>query len=100
MRSRRICCTSVPPTGSQPGRLRRYVPAPARYAVLVAVVLLAAAAAVVEVGRAEGPLLGQAVARLLLTGAASGVLLALAGYVLIWHALGLKRLQRERVAGL
>jgi hypothetical protein len=78
----------------------RYVPAPARYAVLVAVVLLAAAAAVVEVGRAEGPLLGEAVARLVLTGAASGVLLALAGYVLIWHVLGLRRLQRERVAGL
>ena len=87
-------------TSPSPIDATRYVLPPARYAVLVAVVLLAAAAAVVEVGRAEGPLLGEAAARLVLTGAASGVLLALAGYVVIWHALGLKRLQRERVAGL
>lgn len=87
-------------TPPSPVDATRYVSRAARYGVLAAVVLLAAVAAVVEVGRAEGPLLGEAVARLVLTGAASGVLLALAGYVLIWHALRLRQLQRERVAAL
>jgi hypothetical protein len=86
-------------TTAAPIDAERYLPASARYAVLAAAALLGVATAVVMVARAEeGELFGEAVVRLVLTGAASGVLLALAAYVVIWQALRLRHLGKRPVS--
>ncbi|HEY0621006.1 MAG TPA: DUF4184 family protein [Kribbella sp.] len=69
------------------------LPTPARYAVLVAAVALGAAGSVIEVAREDGPLAGESVLRLGLTGLATGALVGLVWYVVIWHALRLRRLR-------
>jgi hypothetical protein len=48
---------------------------------------------VIEVAREDGPLAGEAVLRLGLTGFATGALVGLVWYVVIWHALRLRRLR-------
>jgi hypothetical protein len=53
--------------------------------------VLAAAGAVVEVGRAEGDLSGETAVRLVLSGLVSGGLAALAWYVVVWHLIRLRR---------
>ncbi|GAA1610508.1 hypothetical protein GCM10009789_76070 [Kribbella sancticallisti] len=87
---------------TNPGQIEpeRYVPASARYAVLAAAGLAGVAAAVLEVARAEGPLLGEAVFRLILTGLAMGGLIVLGCYVVIWHLLLLRGLRGGRVSAL
>lgn len=67
------------------------VPAWARYVVVAAVVVLGAAGALVELGRAEGGFAGETAVRLGLTGLVSGGLAALAWYVVLWHAARLRR---------
>jgi hypothetical protein len=68
-----------------------HAPAWVRYVVLTAVILLAAAGAVIELGRAEGGFTGETAVRLALTGLASGGLAALGWYVVLWHAARLRR---------
>jgi uncharacterized protein DUF4184 len=71
-----------------------HVPSWVRYVVLAAMALIGAAGAVVQVNRSE--LVGEAAARSVLTGVASGGLAALAWYVVLWHLFRLRR----RVAAL
>jgi len=80
---RRTEAHSVPP-----GDL---VPSWARYVVLVAVLLLGATGAAVQLGRADGALAGETAVRLILTGLVSGGLAALGWYVVLWHAARLRR---------
>jgi hypothetical protein len=68
-----------------------HVPAWARYVVLTAMILLAVAGAVIELGRADGGFTGETAVRLVLTGLASGGLAALGWYVVLWHAARLRR---------
>ncbi|MER7250053.1 DUF4184 family protein [Kribbella sp. NPDC000426] len=63
----------------------------ARYAVVVVGLLLAAAGAIVEIGRAEGDLSGETAVRLGLSGLVSGGLAAVATYVVGWHLLRFRR---------
>ena len=53
--------------------------------------VLAATGAVVEVSHADGELSGETALRLVLSGLVSGGLAALAGYVVIWQLLRLRR---------
>lgn len=71
------------------------VPAWVRYVVLGALVLFALVCAVVEIGRADGALVGETAVRLILSGLVSGGLAALGWYVVLWH---LGRLRRSRDA--
>ena len=71
-----------------------HVPSWVRYVVLAAMVLIGLAGAVVQLSRAD--LVGEAAARSVLTGVASGCLAALAWYVVLWHLFRLRR----RVAAL
>ncbi|WP_165555483.1 DUF4184 family protein [Kribbella pittospori] len=71
-----------------------HVPPWVRYVVLAAMVLIGLAGDVVQLSRTD--LVGEAVARSVLTGVASGCLAALAWYVVLWHLFRLRR----RVAAL
>jgi hypothetical protein len=62
-----------------------------RYAVVAFGLLLAAAGAIVEIGRADGDLSGETAVRLALSGLVSGGLAALTSYVVGWHLLRLRR---------
>jgi len=72
------------------------VPSWVRYVVLAAVVLVGVAGAFLQVARAGDELVGEAAARSVLTGLASGGLAGLAWYVVLWHLVRL----RGRVATL
>ncbi len=87
-------------TNPAPIESKRYLPTPARYAVLAAAALLGVASAVVMVARAEREFGGETVVREALTGLATGVIAAVTCYVLIWHALRLRNLRSSRVSTL
>lgn len=66
-------------------------PAWVRYVVYAAAVGLAIGGAVVELGRYQGDFGGETVVRAVLTGVASGGLIALVAYVVLWHLGRLRR---------
>ncbi|MBB6568677.1 DUF4184 family protein [Kribbella sandramycini] len=63
------------------------------YAVLAAFLLVGTVTAVARVWRAQGELVGEAAARLVLTGAASGCAAVLGSYVVLWHAVRMRRIR-------
>ncbi|MEV0803511.1 DUF4184 family protein [Kribbella sp. NPDC050281] len=79
---------------ARPVATHDHIPSWVRYVVLAAMVLIGLAGAVVQLSRAD--LVGEAAARSVLTGVASGCLAALAWYVVLWHLFRL----RSRVAAL
>jgi hypothetical protein len=78
----------------------QYLQTSGRYAVLGAVGLLAVASAVVMAARADREFGGETVLREVLTGLATGVILALTCYVVIWQVLRLRHLRSGRVSAL
>lgn len=87
-------------TNAGPIEPQRYLPTSARYAVLGAIALLGVAAAVIMAARADRTFGGETVLREALTGLATGAILALTGYVLVWQALRLRHLRSGRVSAL
>lgn len=84
-------------TTPSPIEPERYVPAPARYGVLAAAVIFGAVDAVVQVAREDTSQDAELVIRLGATGIFIGALVALAGYVVIWHLVRLNRLRKKSV---